>query len=81
MDDADRALGCAGSVVQIANPELFSQSILGLLEQPSVWRAAQQAGIARVERYYTDTLMEDSYRGLYQKLTASRADGSPKGDQ
>ncbi|NYT64919.1 GT4 family glycosyltransferase PelF [Alcaligenaceae bacterium] len=68
LHDDDKALGHAGSVVQMANPELLSQAILGLLEQPIMWRAAQQAGVARVERYYTDTLMEDSYRDLYQKL-------------
>lgn len=73
QDEADRALGHAGAVVQIANPEVFSQAILDLLEQPVIWRSAQQAGIARVERYYTDTLMEDSYRDLYQKLLTIRA--------
>lgn len=67
-DEADRALGRAGELVPIANPDLFAQAILGLLEQPEVWQAAQAAGVARVERYYTDTLMQDSYRELYLKL-------------
>lgn len=66
--EADKALGCAGGLVPIANPERFAKAILDLLEQPKVWRAAQTAGIARVERYYTDTLMQDSYQGLYVKL-------------
>ncbi|MBP6018115.1 MAG: GT4 family glycosyltransferase PelF [Burkholderiaceae bacterium] len=79
QDDADRALGYAGSVVQIANPELLAQAMLELLEQPVKWLAAQQAGIARVERYYTDSLMEDKYRDLYQKLLISRADAIVKG--
>lgn len=64
----DRALGMAGAVVQIANPTLFAEAMIDLLEQPTKWQAARQAGIARVERYYTDALMEDSYRGLYEKL-------------
>lgn len=81
-DGADRSLGNAGSVVQISNPEKFAQAILTLLEQPDNWRLAQQAGMARVERYYTDTLMEESYQTLYKKLlTSSPASGALQGDQ
>ena len=29
------------------------------------WQAASQAGIARVERYYTDRMMFDRYRQVY----------------
>jgi glycosyltransferase involved in cell wall biosynthesis len=70
---ADRELGAAGAVVPIANPELLAQGIIHLLDQPSVWQAAQRAAIARVERYYTDTIMEDSYRSLYEALIESPA--------
>lgn len=68
VDAADSALGAAGSVVQIANPESFADAIVDLLSSSERWYAAQAAGIARVERYYTDTLMEESYSGLYRKL-------------
>lgn len=67
-DEADRALGRAGRLVPIANPEKFAAALVELLKQQDVWHAAQAAGIARVERYYTDVLMQDSYQGLYEKL-------------
>lgn len=70
VDAADKALGVAGSVVQIANPEAFADAVVDLLSYPEKWHAAQTAGIARVERYYTDALMEESYSGLYRKLLA-----------
>lgn len=73
-DAEDRALGAAGLLVQIANPEVFAGALVDLLDHPVKWRAAQEAGIARVERYYTDTLVEESYSGLYQKLLSGPAD-------
>ena len=76
LDAEDRALGDAGAVVQIANPEKLSAAMLKLLTQADLWHAAQRAGIARVERYYTDTLMDASYRSLYSKLIA--ADTAPR---
>lgn len=69
----DRELGAAGAVVPIANPDLFAQAVIDLLGQPQVWEAAQRAAIARVERYYTDTIMEDSYRSLYETLMEGAA--------
>ena len=81
LGDPNRALGSAGSVVQIANPEVFARALLELLEQPLAWSSAQRAGIARVERYYTDTLMEDSYRDLYKKLMAGQTSADLQGGQ
>ncbi|HYS65159.1 MAG TPA: glycosyl transferase family 1, partial [Paraburkholderia sp.] len=42
------------------------------------WLAAQQAGLARVRRFYTKKQMTDQYRVLYERLTAAptRADGA-----
>lgn len=65
-DAADRALGAAGAVVQIADPEATAARIIELLDDPARWRAAQQAGIARVERLYTEELMLQRYRDLYR---------------
>ncbi|MGD7313315.1 GT4 family glycosyltransferase PelF, partial [Ralstonia pseudosolanacearum] len=41
-----------------------------LLSDESRWYAAQAAGIARVERYYTQEMMVGSYRELYERLRA-----------
>jgi glycosyltransferase involved in cell wall biosynthesis len=63
--EQDRALGAAGSVVHIADPEGTAKAALELLNNPGKWRAAQQAGLARVKRYYDDQLMFSSYREVY----------------
>jgi polysaccharide biosynthesis protein PelF len=62
----DRALGAAGAVVPISDPEAAAGAVLGLLTDEGRWRAAQAAGIARVERYYDERLMFDSYRAIYR---------------
>nr|WP_199066571.1 GT4 family glycosyltransferase PelF [Chromobacterium sp. ASV5] len=77
----DRALGRAGRVVQIANPEQLAHAMLELLTQPQEWKSAQQAGIARTERYYTSALMEESYRQLYNRLLALPDAADESGDQ
>jgi glycosyltransferase involved in cell wall biosynthesis len=63
--EEDRALGSAGSVVFIADPEGAARAALDLLNDAGRWHAAQKAGLERVRRYYNDRLMFDSYRGLY----------------
>ena len=62
----DRALGTGGSVVAIADPQATARAILALLRNPGRWQAAQRTGLARVNRYYTEPLMLERYRELYQ---------------
>jgi polysaccharide biosynthesis protein PelF len=66
LDAADQALGIAGEVVGIAEPQALAHAAVGLLGDIPRWNAAQAAGIARVERYYTQELMFNQYRDLYQ---------------
>lgn len=77
--EEDRALGKAGRLVPIANPEKFAGALTELLTDAGAWRSAQAAGIARVERFYTDTMMRDSYEGLYEKLLSGATRKSMEG--
>ncbi|WP_417282334.1 GT4 family glycosyltransferase PelF [Comamonas sp.] len=65
LDLADQALGSCGRIVGIANPEALADASLELLSNPHQWQQASAAGIARVERYYTDTLLFERYRQIY----------------
>lgn len=65
MDEEDRAFGAAGVVVGIAEPQALAEAAVGLLGDTARWQAAQQAGIRRVERYYTEDLMFEQFRQLY----------------
>lgn len=67
LDQSDQALGAAGAIVGIAEPQLLARAAVSLLADGARWHAAQAAGIARVERYYTQDLMLDQYRGLYRQ--------------
>ncbi|MQM32019.1 MAG: glycosyl transferase family 1 [Candidatus Accumulibacter phosphatis] len=75
LDGDDRALGVSGAVVNIAEPQALADAALELLGDPAAWAAASRAGIARVERYYTDDLMFGAYRRIYaQALAAAGAE-------
>jgi glycosyltransferase involved in cell wall biosynthesis len=65
LGEEDEALGAAGDVVRIADPEALAGACIRLLPDPDVWREAQTAGIRRVERYYTQEIMFGRYRELY----------------
>lgn len=67
-EPADCALGRAGDVVPIVDHDALARAALALLTDPVRWRAAQQAGIARVERYYQQSRVIDSYRDIYQAM-------------
>lgn len=73
----DRALGSAGAVVPIADPEATAREAVSLLTDHARWTSAQRAGIARVERYYRDGMMFDRYRALY----LAALEGSDGGDR
>lgn len=64
---ADRALGCAGEVVPIADHDALARAAHALLTDPVRWRCAQRAGIERVERYYRQSQVIDSYREIYRR--------------
>jgi len=63
----DAALGAAGRVVRIADPDALAQAALSLLDNPSEWQRASTAAISRVEKYYAQSMMFERYRSLYQK--------------
>jgi glycosyltransferase involved in cell wall biosynthesis len=69
--EEDRALGSAGEVVAIAEPQATARAILDLLGNPQRWREAQAVGLTRVNRYYTEELMLDRYRTLYKQAKES----------
>ena len=76
LEPEDRALGVSGAVVNIADPQALADAAIALLRDEARWHAASQAGIARVERYYTDVLMFGLYRDVYEKALARSAEGS-----
>jgi glycosyltransferase involved in cell wall biosynthesis len=81
--EADEALGSAGAVVQIADPQALGDAIVPLLADSARWHAASRAGVARVEQLYTQKLMFDRYRALYTEsgvagaAAASSSNGGP----
>lgn len=66
LEGEDADLGPSGRIVGIAAPQELADAALELLTDADAWRTAQQAAMARVERYYTEGLMFDSYRGIYR---------------
>lgn len=78
LGEEDEALGAAGAVVGIADAQALGEACAELLGDRSRWEAASAAGIARVERYYTQPQMFDAYRAAYDdalQRSAARAAG------
>jgi glycosyltransferase involved in cell wall biosynthesis len=71
LEPEDRALGAAGAVVNIADPQALADQAVALLTDPARWHAAAQAGIRRVETYYAQELMFGRYRELYINALAN----------
>jgi glycosyltransferase involved in cell wall biosynthesis len=69
--EEDRALGSAGCVVPMADPEATASACIELLADESRWYAAQRTGINRVERYYTEELLLSSYANIYTEALDS----------
>lgn len=67
LDEQDQALGSAGKVVRIADPQALADAALSLLTDEAAWQGASQAAMARVEAYYTQSRMFASYADLYAR--------------
>lgn len=63
----DEACGRAGEVVEINNPQAIADAVIRLLKDSTAWQSAQAVAVDRVERIYSQEIMLESYRGLYQK--------------
>jgi glycosyltransferase involved in cell wall biosynthesis len=66
LDAEDQALGAAGSVVGIADPQALATAVVELLTDQDKWQAASNAGIRRVEKYYNQEQMFGRYRDIYE---------------
>lgn len=66
----DQALGSAGAIVPIADPDATARAMLRLINNPKRWHAAQAVGLERVQRFYTQKMMFDAYRRIYTKAIA-----------
>jgi len=62
----DKALGHAGIVTPIADPESIAKASIELLSDQAKWYEAQRIGLERVERFYTQKKMFDEYQSIYQ---------------
>lgn len=68
LDKQDQAIGAAGRIVGIADPQALAEAALELLTDNAVWNAASEAGIRRVETYYTQEKMFASYQSIYDQV-------------
>ncbi|MDK9692624.1 MAG: GT4 family glycosyltransferase PelF [Sulfurimonas sp.] len=68
IDENDFAIGSAGAITGIANPEALSKQYIRLLNfENGDWKRAQEAGLQRVERYYRQELFLQEYRDIYDQ--------------
>lgn len=72
LDQEDQSFGAAGRVVGIADPQALAEAALELLTDTSAWCTASEAGVRRVEAYYTQERMFASYQAIYDESTTWR---------
>ncbi|WP_341744767.1 GT4 family glycosyltransferase PelF [Azonexus hydrophilus] len=74
LTDEDKAIGPSGAIVDIADPEALANASLDLLTNKARWKAASNAAIARVERFYDDRIMFGSYKKVYETALAQSSE-------
>ena len=72
FDAEDKALGKAGEVVSIADPEELADAILPLVQSKENWQKARDVAIRRVEKYYDEEIMFTKYRDIYNQHSTSK---------
>ena len=64
-------------MVGIADPAALADAAVEIIGKPDAWRTARAAGIARVERYYSDAMMFGAYQQVYDKALGLPATQEP----
>jgi glycosyltransferase involved in cell wall biosynthesis len=64
----DQALGPAGCLTPVGDPQATAAAVLDLCGDPGRWRRAAKAGQARVRRYYATEQLCQAYRALYHRF-------------
>jgi glycosyltransferase involved in cell wall biosynthesis len=68
IDDEDKALGSAGAVTGIADPNALAKEYIRLLDfSNGLWHNAQNVGLQRVQKYYRQEMFLEEYRSLYNE--------------
>ncbi len=68
IDEEDKAIGLAGSIASIANPEALAKEYIKFLDfKNGLWKKAQEAGLKRVNKYYAQTLFLKDYAKIYKE--------------
>jgi len=69
--DKDRALGVSGAVVNISDPEALAEEILALFNDCDYWQQTRATAIKRVEKFYNQNVLFESYRNIYREALKS----------
>ncbi|RZV39271.1 MAG: DUF3492 domain-containing protein [Candidatus Acidulodesulfobacterium acidiphilum] len=69
LDEDDMAIGKAGEIVPIANPQIIAKNYVAFLTDEQKWRKAQSAALERVNRYYSIESMLENYNHLYEEAS------------
>ena len=64
-NEDDCALGAGGKVVSVSNPEGLANAIVEVLSNADLWNQMSNSAIARVEKYYDEQQMFQSYQAIY----------------
>jgi len=68
INEEDIAIGKAGAITGIANPEALANEYIRLLDfDNGDWQRAQDAGLNRVEKFYRQELFLQDYREVYEE--------------
>lgn len=72
IDDEDKAIGMAGSIAGIANPEALATEYIRFLDfSNGQWQQAQDAALKRVNKYYKQELFLGEYAEIYTQALQS----------
>ena len=71
--EEDKAIGSAGLVTGIGNPEETAEAIITILKNPALHSEMTQAAYARVRKYYDYKEMIDTYRSIYTRAIESES--------
>ena len=72
LNEEDKKIGKAGFVCKVADPKDLANRYIELLTNENLWKSFQEAGLKRVNTFYTQKIFLNNYRKLYNEVLNGR---------
>ena len=68
LNEEDKKIGKAGFICKVADTQDIADKYIKLLTDENLWKSCQEAGLKRVNKFYTQEIFLQNYKRVYEEF-------------